>query len=98
MNPVIIHADGTDCHHIGDAQATVYDPDGPRCPAGERVTHVRFNGKTITIEQATQALIGIGETMSKFISGLGGMFSNIGAALAPVLRSLEPPDSDRPTR
>lgn len=55
MNPVIIHADGTDCRHQGTPQAAVSDDGGPLCPAGQPVTHIRFNGQVLTIEQAAAA-------------------------------------------
>ena len=56
MKPVMIHADGTDCHHEGPPQAAAHDDDGPRCAGGLLVTHVRFGGRTLTIEEASAAL------------------------------------------
>ena len=38
MKPVMIHADGTDCHHEGPPQSAVHDDEGPRCAGGLLVT------------------------------------------------------------
>jgi hypothetical protein len=55
-DPVIVHADGTDCHHPGDPQATADDPGGPRCPAGMPVGGVRVGAVTWTLDEAAAAL------------------------------------------
>jgi hypothetical protein len=68
MRPVIIHADGTDCGHTGDAKATVTDPGGPLCPAGLPVTHVRFNGQVIAIEQACVSLKSIADAITSALT------------------------------
>lgn len=85
----ILHADGTECHHTGDARATIHDPRGPLCPAGIRVTHVRVNGQTITVSQVAEAFGRLGEIMGQFFIDLAAVFENIGATLAPVLKILE---------
>lgn len=71
MNPVMLHADGTDCHHDGQPQATMLDEGGPLCPGGQPVTHVRFNGKVLTIEEA--------------YSSIKAMASNLAAAITPLV-------------
>lgn len=74
MKPVMIHEDGTDCRHEGEPQATVDDDYGPRCAGGILVTHVRFNGKTLTVEEAAQALQSVASAFS--------------AAFIPLMESL----------
>lgn len=68
MDPVIIHADGTDCHHKGQPQASAHDDGALRCPAGIRVTHVRFNGQMVTIEEACATLKSAADAWVKAIT------------------------------
>lgn len=88
MNPVMIHADGTDCDHVSHPQATVRDGSGPLCPGGLPVTQVRFNGKTLTIEEARvafQAIIdAFAAAFAPMIEAAGAVFGALGNALSPA--------------
>jgi hypothetical protein len=82
--PVIVHADGSDCDHTGDALSSLGEPDGPVCAGGQQVTHVRFNGQTLTIEDAARvvwdAATAIADGLKPFVAALAEM----GRALAPT--------------
>jgi hypothetical protein len=78
MNPVIIHADGTDCRHEGNPQATMRDDGGPLCPAGQPVTHIRLNGHVLTIEQAGAAFRQMTDAFAKAVKPLRAFFSGLG--------------------
>lgn len=92
MKPVMIHADGTDCRHEGTPQATIHDEGGPLCVAGIRVTHVRFNGKVLTIGEACAALKNVADVfaaqLTPVITALAELGNRIGAALDPAIRAL----------
>jgi len=92
MKPVMIHADGTDCRHEGTPQATVYDEGGPRCANGQQVTHVRFNGRVMTVEEAGHALKDIADTFAKLLTPVITAFvklaADIGTAMEPTIRIL----------
>jgi hypothetical protein len=92
MKPVMIHADGTDCHHEGAAQATVHDEGGPKCAAGLPVTHVRFNGREMTVEEAYASLKNIADVFAKqltpVITAFVKLAAQIGAAMEPTIRVL----------
>jgi hypothetical protein len=92
MKPVMIHADGTDCRHEGPPQATIHDEDGSLCAAGIRVTHVRFNGKVLTIGEAYAALKNVADVfaaqLTPMITALAGLCNQIGAAMDPAIRTL----------
>lgn len=75
MSTVIIHADGTDCAHEGDPQATVLDGDGPLCPDGIPVTHVRFNGQLLTLAEAAEVLARFGAALSRAMQPLLAAFA-----------------------
>ena len=78
MIPVIVHADGTDCHHAGQPQATM--PGGaPLCAAGLPVTHIRFNGQVLTIEQAAAAFMKLAEAFSEAVKPLMTAFARFAA-------------------
>lgn len=70
----LLHADGTECHHPGNAQATVHDDGGPVCPAGQPVTHIRYNGRYLTIADAYAALSSMAETITKAIAPVAAAF------------------------
>jgi hypothetical protein len=101
----MVHADGTDCGHEGPAQATVHDEGGPLCPAGRRITHVRFNGNTLTIEEALAAFSSVAESfaamLTPLVTGLARWASSIASALSPSMRVLaaaaEAADEERAT-
>lgn len=86
----LLHADGATCHHEGDAQSTVHDDGGPVCPGGEQITHVRYNGKLLTITEAYAALSSMAETITKAIAPMADAFAEFGRKLAtdPHLRVL----------
>jgi hypothetical protein len=90
MNPVIIHADGTDCGHEGTLQATLHMDGGPRCPAGQPVTHVRFGGTTLTIEQAYASLKQVADAWAKAITPILSALAEFGRKLSaePSIRAL----------
>lgn len=92
MKPVMIHEDGTDCGHEGTPQATITDEGGPRCAGGQLVTHVRFNGNVMTVEEAAHALKNIADTFTKLLTPLITSFvkltADIGAAMDPAIRIL----------
>ena len=92
MNPVIIHADGTDCRHEGEPRGTAADG-APACPAGQRVTHIRFNGRTLSIAEAYEAFQAISaaftQMLTPVLAGLGAAISEFGRRLSdanPVFR------------
>jgi len=86
----LLHADGTACHHEGDAQATVHDDGGPVCPGGEQITHVRYNGRLLTITEAYAAFSSMAETLTQAIAPLAAAFAEFGRKLAtnPRIRVL----------
>lgn len=92
MNPVMLHADGTDCRHQGQPQATMHAEGGPRCPAGLSVTHVRFNGKVLTVEEAAEAFQAMtrafGEAFAHLAEAYTGMGRAVGSAMAPTPRAV----------
>ena len=81
MNPIMIHADGTDCYHGGMPQATVSDEGGPLCPYGRPITHIRFNGRVLTLDEALCALQSIADA---FTSAIMPLIENLSAAFAEV--------------
>lgn len=89
MNPVMVHADGTDCHHEGQAQATIQAAGGPLCPAGHQITHVRFNSKTLTIEEACAGLQLITEAFARIFTPMSVAFAEFGRRFSadPVMRA-----------
>jgi hypothetical protein len=92
MKPVMIHADGTDCRHEGTPQATVCDDGGPLCAAGIPITHVRLNGKVLTIGEACAALKNVADVfaaqLTPVITALAELGNRIGAAMDPAIRAL----------
>jgi len=67
MRPALLHADGTDCYHEGRPQRIATDDQGPACPAGIEVTHVRFNGKAIPLPDAISALQQAGQKVADML-------------------------------
>jgi hypothetical protein len=65
LNVALLHEDGTTCQHTGKVQATVHDDDGPLCPAGQPLTHIRFNGRLLTISEAYSAFSSMAETITR---------------------------------
>jgi len=94
MKPVMIHADGTDCHHEGPPQSAVHDDEGPRCAGGLLVTHVRFNGRLLTVEEAAAALQSVASAFAAafipLMESLTAAFVNFGRQIRddPRLRVL----------
>jgi hypothetical protein len=94
MKPVMIHADGTGCHHEGPPKSAVHDGEGPRCAGGLLVTHVRFNGRTLTVEEAAAALQSVASAFAAafipLMESLSAAFVNFGRQVRddPRLRVL----------
>lgn len=63
-----IHADRTDCHHPGPAQASMHEDGGPRCSAGWQITHVRWGDKTLTIGETYHAVQSFADAFIKAIT------------------------------
>lgn len=55
-DPVLIHDDGSECHHKGAPVAPYGTPGGARCPAGQTITHVRLNGRLMPMDEAAAAM------------------------------------------
>jgi class 3 adenylate cyclase len=89
-DPAIVHADGTDCHHEGDPQRLFTGDDGPECPAGVQVTHMRVNGRTLTFAEAHAALKSIADAWVKALSPVITAFAELGRRVSddPAIRAL----------
>jgi hypothetical protein len=84
MAVLMVHADGTDCLHPGTPQATLRDEGGPRCPAGQPVTHIRVNGRLLTFEEAAAAFGRVADALAKAITPLISEFAvRVSAVFAP---------------
>jgi hypothetical protein len=83
VNPVVLHEDGTDCRHAGKPRLDA-DP-GPLCPAGILVTHIRFNGRVLTLEEARVAFQGFvdafNDAFAPLVRQLATMAQAVGAAI-----------------
>lgn len=90
LGTALLHADGSTCHHEGEAVATIADDGGPLCPAGQPITHALYNGRQLTIAEAYAALASMAETITKAIAPLAEAFAEFGRKLAtdPHLRVL----------
>ena len=88
MNPVIIHADGTDCAHTGAPRSALGSPGGPACAGGQQVTHVRFNGKTLTIGEAAQEFAKLAEAFTEGVRPVIAAWNEFGRQIS---RALAPP-------
>jgi hypothetical protein len=90
MDPVMLHGDGTDCRHEGNAQAAISDEGGPICPAGLPITHMRFNGNTLTIEQAYTSLKSMADAWVKALNPIVTALAAWGRQVSgdPVIRAL----------
>jgi hypothetical protein len=90
VNPVLLHADGTDCRHEGKPQADIHADGGPLCPGGEQVTHVRFNGQVSTVGQAYASLASIAGTVAAALTPLVTAFAELGRRIGgdPGIRAL----------
>lgn len=88
MKPDILHQDGTVCCHEGLPKKS--DPSGKNilCPEGFVVTHIRFNGNVMTLEEsaimfAKMAKI-FNESMQPLIVAFAKMASQLGSALSGI--------------
>lgn len=90
MNPVMLHADGSDCHHDGQPKATLLDEGGPLCPGGQPVTHVRFNGRVLTIEEAYASIAALARTFARALNPVIAAFAEFGGRISadPAIRAL----------
>lgn len=90
MNPVLLHADGTDCRHEGRPRADVHADGGALCPAGVQVTHVRFNGQVSTVEQAYASLASIAGSVAAALTPVITDFAGLGRRIGddPGIRAL----------
>lgn len=86
----LLHADGTTCRHDGKPQATISDDGGPLCPAGQQVTHIRYNGRLLTIEEAAAAFSSMAETITKSIAPFAAALAELGRKITvgPHIRAL----------
>ena len=86
----LLHADGTTCQHGGKPQATVSDDGGPLCPAGQPVTHIRYNGRLLTIEEASAAFSSMAETITTAIAPFAAALAELGRKITvgPHVRAL----------
>lgn len=82
LAPVLVHADGTNCSHAGRPQPIASMSDVPACPAGQPVTGVRFDGRTLTLEQVYRSLKSIAEAWTKLLTP---SMSALLAAAGPLL-------------
>jgi hypothetical protein len=92
VNPVMVHADGTDCNHEGPPQAR---DGGVACPAGQLITHVRVNGKPLTLAEACAALQSVAEAwthaLTPLVTAMAAWAQSMGSALwasSPAIRAL----------
>jgi hypothetical protein len=86
----LLHADGTACRHDGKPQATMSDDGGPLCPDGQPVTHIRYDGRLLTIEEAHAALASMADTITRAIAPLAAAFAEFGRIIAadPRIRAV----------
>lgn len=89
MKPAIIHADGTYCHHEGSPREADTEA-GPLCPAGQPVTHVEFNGRRITINEAIVSFSSMAKTIVNAIAPFVDALTELGRKLGvdPGIRAL----------
>jgi hypothetical protein len=88
MNPVMIHADGTACHHQGEPLASVYDDGGPACAAGIQVTHVRVGDRTLTMAEAEVAFLQLAVAWSEALRPFVDAFARWAEQATPAIRAL----------
>jgi hypothetical protein len=90
MIPVMLHADGTVCYHDGPLQRTLPEESGPLCGGGQPVTHVRFHGKVVTIEEAAAAVEQMAGAFARALESLGAGLAEFGRRISadPALRAL----------
>jgi hypothetical protein len=87
----IVHADGTDCRHLGQP---AMDAGQASCPAGLPVTHVRTPSGLVPVGQATEAaarfLAAMAAALRPVLDGYGRVFARLGAVIAadPQLRAM----------
>jgi len=88
----LVHQDLTPCHHDGPPQATFTDEGGPRCAAGQVITHVMIGGNLLTVEEAAAAVKGIADAFTAMftdmIMEIVRFITDLGAALEPQMRIL----------
>ena len=65
----------------------------PVCAGGQQVTHVRFNGQTLTIDEAAAVAARIGDALAEGFASLADILGEwargMAAALAPAIRAAE---------
>jgi len=90
MKPVMIHEDGTDCHHEGDAQRTVNDPEGPVCAGGLAVDQARIGDKVVSIHEACASFESMARALVSSISPLVAAYARFAQAVmeSPHIRAL----------
>jgi hypothetical protein len=84
LAPVLVHADGTNCSHAGKPKPIASLNDVPTCPAGQPVTEVRFDGRTLTLGQVYRSLKSIAEAWTKLLTP---SMSTLLAAVGPMLEA-----------
>jgi len=88
----LVHWDLTPCHHDGPPQATITDKGGPRCAAGQTITHVMIGGHLSTVEEAAAAVKNLGDVITAMFTDLIALVirlvAELGAALEPQMRVL----------
>jgi hypothetical protein len=62
----MLHDDGTCCTHDGNPQPG----DPPRCSAGQPITHVSFNGTTMTLAQTAEAFAAMSAALGRALTDL----------------------------
>ena len=86
MDPVLLHADGTDCRHDGPPAATAGDPGGgPCCAAGIPVTHVRVGAQILTIAEAQAAFAELTAALGEMFAVLAGNVREMAAAFSRAM-------------
>ena len=89
-DPVLVHADGTDCHHAGPVLRTVEDAGGPACSAGMDVTAVRLGDATVSIGDACASFRSLARTLAQAMGPLVAGFAETAQMLTrdPAVRAL----------
>jgi hypothetical protein len=86
MEPHILHEDGTICHHEGLPKVSSIST-GISCSEGIIVTHVRFSGNMMTIEEAGIAFTIMAQKMNEVIFPLMTAFMKIVSAFGQAVIS-----------
>lgn len=90
LGTALLHADGSTCRHEGEPVATIEDDRARLCPAGQPITHVLFNGRRLTIDEASVAFASMAATITQAIAPFAAAFAELGRKLAtnPHIRVL----------